>query len=212
MKFTVSLVENNAEIQQAILTAMLPQCGKILEKAKQYLLSEIPVVISKAIVNQPEYFSLTSGILRLELGIPDAEQKVAELINRWISQPYIRTTGPTIKSGQISSSISVSYIRSDFADVIGLDLSEVRDINTGSIIPWLKWLLLDGSIDLVQGYDVVFGPNPRSRTGGAVMRSSSKNWSIPNNFTGTEQDNWITRAINSVSNDIQSVLQKAIVL
>lgn len=210
MKFTVSLVESNSDIQQAIASAMLPQCSKILDKAKTYLLAEIPVILSKAILSQPEYISLTSGTLRLELGIPDAEQRVSELINKWISSPNINIIGPSIKAGQIQASLSIKYIRSNFADVITLDIAETRDANTGSIVPWLRWLLLDGSVDLVSGYDVFFGPNPRSRTGGAIMRSSPKNWSIPSSFSGTEEDNWITRAINSVSNDIQSVLQKAI--
>lgn len=209
MKFSISLLETNSDIQNAILGAMLPKCSSIISGAKNYLLTEIPPIISEAILNQPEYISLTSGSLRLELGVPDAEQRVSELIKTWISSPAIKSVGPIIKAGQIRSSISISYIRSDFSDVISTDIAEIIDANTGSVVPWLRWLLLDGSVDLVKGYDVVFGNNPRSRTGGAIMRSSTRNWSIPSSFAGTQQDNWITRAINSVSNDIDALLQKA---
>lgn len=210
MKLSLKIVETNSEIQSAILNAMLPTCSTILSNTQNYLMSEIPSILSVAILSQPEYISLVSGSLRLELGVPDGEQRVAELIDRWISAPVVKIVGPTIRAGQIKSSISVSYIRSDFADVLGLDIAEIRDTNTGSIVPWLRWLLLDGSVDLVRGYEVVFGANPRSRTGGAVMKSSQRNWSMPPSFVGTAEDNWITRAINSVSNDIDSLLQKAI--
>jgi hypothetical protein len=42
------------------------------------------------------------------------------------------------------------------------------------------------------------------------MKPSSSDWSVPSEFSGTEKDNWTTRAVNSVEQDVYAILQNNI--
>ena len=78
----------------------------------------------------------------------------------------------------------------------------------GYSLPWLQWLLLDGTKVLIDSHQVVIGPNLRSRTSMAIMRPGS-GWSVPNEFAGTQNNNWLTRAIDSSSDSINNLLKRA---
>jgi hypothetical protein len=212
MKSAISLklLESNAQIQIAILNAMLPQVDSFMTNVMKKIESDLPDLINEAIISQPEYNSLLNGTLKLELGIPDPEQRIQELLSIWIKNIDISYQKPKIVSSKIKSSISIKAIKADFSDVLGNDLAEVVDFNTGSVIPWLDWLLLEGSTTLVKDYEVSFGPNPRSRTGYAIMVDSNSDWKVPSEYSGTRSDNWITRAINSYKDNINKLLQKAL--
>ena len=208
---SLKLLENNQQIQVAILNGMLPQIDSFMDKAVKYIKSNLPILIREAIIEQPEYNSLINGSLKLELGIPDAEQRIDQLLNIWISNIQTIYQKPRIIGGKIKSNITVKAIKSDFSDVIGSDVSEVIDYNTGSVIPWLEWLLLEGTATLVKDHEVAFGPNPASRTGYAIMLESDKDWQIPSEYSGTKGDNWITRGINTYKDKINDLLKKALI-
>ena len=207
---SLKLIESNQEIQTAILKAMLPQIDSFMGSVVDRIKKGLPELISQAILTQPEYVSLTNGTLKLELGIPDPEQRVQELMNIWINNIQISYQKPKIVSAKIKSNISVKAIKADFSDILGKDVAEIIDFNTGSVIPWLEWLLLEGTSTLVKDYEVAFGPNSRSRTGYAIMIDSDSSWSVPSQYAGTLSDNWITRAISSYKDDIDELLQKAL--
>lgn len=207
---SIKLIENNQQIQTAILNAMLPQIDTYMDKVANYIKINLPTLINEAIAEQPEYISLISGSLRLELGVPDAEQRVQQLISIWINNIQTLYNKPRIIAGKIKSNITIKAIRSDFSDVLGLDIAEITDYNTGSVIPWLEWLLLEGTTTLVKDHEVVFGPSDRSRTGYAIMLESAGNWQVPSEYAGTKGDNWITRAINSYQDKINDLLKKAL--
>lgn len=81
----------------------------------------------------------------------------------------------------------------------------------GYQLPWLKWLLVEGTKPIVKNYAVKFGPNKSSRTGMAVMVNSSSNWSVPSEFAGTISSNWISRAIDDISDlFISSIIENEI--
>ena len=42
-------------------------------------------------------------------------------------------------------------IKSDYSDVLGAAGASIKDSETGSLVPWLEWLLLRGGDILVQG-------------------------------------------------------------
>jgi hypothetical protein len=127
----------------------------------------------------------------------------------------IRSTQLRISSRGVTGGFSIDMIRSDFSDILSLSAATITDDISGSVVPWLQWLLLDGSKILIRDYAVQFGPNSRSRTGNAIMISSEKqNWRVPSEFAGTVNNNWITRAIDRLDpillNDIEKELEKHI--
>lgn len=210
MKISLKIIETESQIEKMVMNALLPSCDEFLRKALIMIKSELPAIVSSAILNRPEYISLVSGNLRLEFGIPNANAKIATIINNWIDNISYMLYKPKLTGSRIKASISVEAIKSDFSDVLQMSEAKVNDALRGYELPWLEWLLLDGSKIIVPKHDVVFGPNPRSRTGGAVMKISSGGWKVPSEYAGTFSDNWITRAIDDSSPLIEKLLEKAL--
>lgn len=208
MNISVKLLESNATIESKIVKALLKDCSKFMNQALNFLQNNIPNIIYDSIINSPEYLSLTKGSLRLELGLPDAAPKIDGLIKVWISNIQYNYVKPTIMNNKIKSSINIYGIKSDFSEVLGTQYAVLVDRARGYTLPWLSWLLLEGSKTIVSNYDVFLGPNPRSRTGLAVMKQSTSGWGI-SEYAGTESNNWITRAIDKSTPNINDILIKA---
>jgi hypothetical protein len=211
MKISFKLAETDSEINRAILNSLLPQTTTYMNKVVSYIKSNIAPIVSESILSAPEYESLTCGILKAELGIPDASIRVNEIINIWIRNIEVNYNPPKINNNQIKSSLTIKMIRADFRDVLGSTNAEIIHYNTGSIVPWLRWLLLEGTATLVDNYEVILGAHSRSRTGLAIMKKAdNKSWSMPSEFAGTIDDNWITRAIKSAEPQITKLLERAL--
>lgn len=210
MNFSLKVLENSETIQKSILSALLPEANKYMDKAISIIKKDLPSIVSEAIISEPEYSSLLSGQLKFELGIPNASSKISSLINMWISNMVIDYKPPTSTNSSIRASFSAKLIRANFSDVLGIDEAYINDSLRGYSLPWLEWLLLDGNAIVVPNYEVVMGSNPRSRTGSAIMKGSTSSWKVPDQFSGTISDNWITRAISNSQDKIQNLLERAL--
>lgn len=210
MKLSLKILESNSQIQQSIMEALLPQIDDYMKDTISITRKELGPILRNAIMNTPEYESLISGKLKYELGIPDGGNKIAGLLDIWTKNLYIEYVSPKIMSGKIKSSFSISLVKSSFDDVLSTDFAYVVDNIYQYRLPWLEWLLLEGNKIIVKKQEVVMGPNPRSRTGFALMRGSNKNWKVPAEFAGTIRDNWITRAIDNTEEDVNNLLERAL--
>tara|TARA_Y100000401_G_scaffold90354_1_gene75941 strand:- start:1249 stop:1875 length:627 start_codon:yes stop_codon:yes gene_type:complete len=207
MKASIEIIETNDQIQQAILKALLKDVGKTMVKSAKILENKLPTIIETAIISQPEYVSLVSGQLKQEFGIPDARSKIEQLLQIW-KNVEVNYSKPTIKGGQIVSKISIYAIRSDYSDVIGLAAAYQRT-KKGQSLPWLDWLLNQGDKVIIKEYEIVDGK--KGRAGDKVMKKTVRGkWSVPSSFAGNPNNNWITRAIDSVSSVIEKTVEESL--
>jgi hypothetical protein len=211
MKISFKLLESQNTIQKNILSALLPDVKNFMVNAANKMRKAIPPVVVSAIENSPEYNALMGGSLQYELGIPDPGPKLAGLIEIWSSNVDVNYQPPTMTNNGIKSSVSVGIIKIDFSDVLYSEYAQNIDTFRGYSLPWLEWLLLDGTQILVKDYEVSLGPYPTSRTGQAIMSASNQSWKIPSEYTGTINDNWITRALNNAGSSIEQAIQGALV-
>ena len=209
MKIQFKLLEKNKEIESKILNALLSEVTDRMKSYAKNITIKIKSVVIDAIRSSPEYQSLVSGSLKAEFGIPDPEQRLSQLLQLWSSGASITYNAPRISNSKITTSFKLELIKADLSDVLGSDIAIVTDGLSGKSVYWLEWLSLAGDKSIIKDYTVVYGPNRRSRTGLAIMRSSSgSRWKVPSEFSGTINNNWITRAIDSVSDDIESIIQQ----
>lgn len=211
MKIRIKILETEKEIALRIGNALIPQVRSYMQSRINKIRKGLPDVISSAIINSPEYADILGGRLRYELGIPDPNAKLSGLLQIWTQNLSVTYSPPVvISSGQVKSALSIGMIKTDFSDVLGTEYAMVYDSNRGYTLPWLEWLLLDGSVPIVRDHKVVIGSNPRSRTGMALMRESRNSyWSVPKKFAGTQNDNWITRAMDMYRDQIYDFIKKA---
>lgn len=208
MNFTLKLVESNSAISQKIIDALLPQVRDFMVDSINKLKKELPPVIKSIVINTPEYESILNGKLKYEFGLPDSSSKLAGLLDLWSTNLSYSFKPPKKSKTQIVSNISVSAIKIDFSDVLYSDYAIMYDGLRGYALPWLEWLLLEGNKSIIRNYEVKFGSNRYSRTGNAIMKTSSASWSVPSEFAGTISDNWITRAIDGAENEINDLLDR----
>ena len=208
MRFNVKIVESEKYIAQQIMQAIASHLQQGVDKAKPRIITGLQDLLRKAIMDQPEYNALLNGDLRRELGIPQAHSAVASIVDAWVNNFSVSSTPIVAQNNYIKGGFSISMVRSDYEDVLGLPESTIIDQNTGSVVPWLSWLLLAGGDILVRNYEVKFvQPTPRSRTQTAVMVSSKKNWRMPAEYAGTTKNNWVYRAISTLENKIPSMIK-----
>lgn len=210
MQLSLELIESDSFIRQQILLAMQDHISSAMSKARTSILSSIRNLIRAAILNQPEYASLVSGRLKYELGISDPEKRINSIIDTWLDNIKIETKPTKITNSGISGGFRIDAINSNFEDVLSGDNAIIVDSLSGKVVPWLQWLLLDGGKILVRDYEVRIGPNNRSRTGMAIMIESDKNWRMPPEFAGTVSNNWITRALENIDDELTNHIQKEI--
>lgn len=207
MKISLRLLESDRDISNTILDAIISYMKPKIPTIVSNIKSKLPNIIKSFIVNEPEYQSLKSGKLRYEFGIPDVSV-VDTIVDFWSNNFTVVSKPIAKKNNQIFYSLSISMIRQNFNDVLSLSDSIVYDNVSGITLPWLEWLLLDGGKIIVKNYEVKMGSNPRSRTGMAVMIESKKNWRVPPEFAGTISNNWITRAMDNINNEITNVIRQ----
>lgn len=208
LALSVKVIESSSEIETRILEALLPDVTKFFTKVQNQLAQIIPNIIINSITNQPEYDSLLNGTLQYEFGLPDPASRLSEIISS-IKDGSIVTVKPIVaKSSGISGGVKIQMIKKDFGDLLSLGGSSFVT-EKGDRLDWLKWLLIEGDSVIVSDHIFIFGPSQYSRTGYGIMRQVGGGfWRVPPEYAGTINNNWITRAIESASSEIESQLQK----
>jgi hypothetical protein len=207
MRFTLDVLDSTNDINKKIIKSLLAEVDDWLKSRILNTKNSIRNIIRQSIISAPEYQSLVSGKLKLEFGIPDAASKIQGLLSIW-EAAEIDVKKTAIKGNKIVGGFSIYMIQSDFSDVLFLLNPDAYVLTEkGDLLNWLEWLLMLGDKTIVKEYEVEIKPSPRSRTGGAVMkRKKSAKWKVPSEFSGTVNNNWITRSIDSVENDIEMAI------
>lgn len=206
MKISFELLDTEAQIQKAILNALLKDVDKKTKKAAIKLKKQLPIIIESAITSQPEYNSLISGELKSQFGIPNAAAKIDTLLRIW-KNVDVKYKKAKVSGSQIKTAIVATAIRSDYSDALA-SAAAFQKTEKGQSLHWLDWLLNQGDRIIVKEYELVAG---RGRAGNVVMRKNvSGKWGVPSAFAGTPNNNWITRSLNSVSSIIDRTLEEAL--
>lgn len=209
MKINLKLLDSDSAIASKILKALVPQINLLFNKSIKNIKSEIILALSNALKSEPEYSQLVSGMLKADLGISDSSV-VDSIVEELANTTNVTLTPVSVFGNSIKGGILIEAIRSDnISNIIYSDNAYVVDAK-GYSMPWLEWLLLMGNSVLVKGYDVRYGPNPNSRSGNGIMVKSNGDWRVPPEYQGTAGDNWTTRAIDRLENQITNIISNNI--
>ena len=211
MSYNISfeIKESANNIANEMLLHILPDIEKYFSRAFDNIRTDLSGLIVDAVRNSEEYRSLLDGQLKAEFGLPDSEARVETIIN-FLENTHFEYSSLLVSNGKLKGKFSLNLIKSDFSDIISLPAA-IFTTEKGTDLEWLKWLLLEGDRTIIKDYEVALGPYPNSRTGMAVMKNSIKGkWSVPPQFSGTISNNWLTRAIDSVSGDIENLINSSL--
>jgi hypothetical protein len=179
-------------------------------KIKQDVKPKISAIILKALNDSNTVQSLLSGKLKDDFGL------FGNVVN--VTMANITKT--------ISDNIDINIVRSTKSDAIltttleilpAEDYAKIISVPGGSIpskggnVDWLEWLLLRGTQVVIGDFWLFTNAKGFTRSGGnSIMKRIESTprdpFRVDPNYAGTVDDNFITRAIQSASNDILNAL------
>jgi hypothetical protein len=198
---SIKILDSNATIQKEINIALSGQVNKRLTKAASKVRSQVISVIQTALISSPEISSLSGGTLRGEFGL--TSDPSSQLVSAIVDSLEVRVT-PV--NANLNGGFTLVMQPSNFANLFSLSSAE-QPIEGGSI-PWLKWLLTLGDSVIIADFGVEFGAH--GRTGQARMARKPAPYKVNSAFSGTPDNNFITRAIDRVFPQIQEIIRRAL--
>lgn len=226
----LKLLTTQGEFNAMVAEALAPQLNERILKQTSRINGRVSEVLKKRLMGSPEYKSLmgedqSSSSLRGHFGLIAPVVVVTPIINTWLASIIVTLNHfkPT-KSGKLNGGLKITAIQGDYKDVENLPYSSYTAKPSGKLIEWLKWLLESGTQVLIQDYGITFdideggfvGKIFRSRSGEALMISpevtfgmkplnSVFQWSVPPEYAGTQENNWVTRALIGIEKDIENI-------
>tara|TARA_R110000803_G_scaffold58090_1_gene116298 strand:+ start:2055 stop:2717 length:663 start_codon:yes stop_codon:yes gene_type:complete len=203
-------LESDATATRKIMKAIKARIEGVLTKASVRIQSRLKVLLKKGLMESPEFISLSRGKLRAELGLPDGDARMVTIINLWVDSIKVKVTKARLSGDTLEASLKITSIRSDWSDVLSLPAARLIT-EKGEVLPWLQWLLIDGTRIIIREYDISYSVrhHGRSRTGQAIMiKGKGKRWRVPPEFAGTKGNNFVTRVLEKVATQIEPLMEK----
>jgi hypothetical protein len=186
----------NKEIQKRIKLSI----NLITESIETALQTLVKLRLQEA----PEVQSLAGGVLRAQFGLIDGASRISNIIDKWadsIEVTYVQRFGAF-------GGIAIRFSDEDYGIALSMNEAEFVTEN-GSVLPWLQWLLIEGQNPIVNNY--YFRSSSKGRTGGGIMvERQSAAWSVPKQFSGTFNDNFATRALGNIQDEIDVIVRREI--
>lgn len=187
--------------------------SKLKEISNEKVLSQIKPIFIELLKESETYKSIVSGdgYLRGALGFPyGEEQEMIDSIIYHIADSVELKLNPSSVNGNFNFNIDLNVKISD-SGVFNLP-EAIIETEKGEQLEWLRWLLEEGTKPVISGHHVSFNLNyiqsGYSRSHLALMFKNGS-FAIPAQFAGTEDDNWIKRALSNGSGGLnESINQK----
>lgn len=206
----LKVTDPHKKIVDSILIAMGSHVNSAIFVATPHIKKSVKDLVRTAIVTSPTYLSLANGILRSDLGVVDSITDMNNIIDIWMSEVEVEVKLFVVHGNRFTGGLKVNIIDASFQNVLNVSSSFYQ--SNLHRIEWLKWLLTSGSASIIRDYMVSYEISPFSRTGGAIMRGSSgSNFSINPAFAGTPTDNFVTKAMHGIKDNIADIIHKEIV-
>tara|TARA_Y100001973_G_C5131372_1_gene297954 strand:- start:355 stop:984 length:630 start_codon:yes stop_codon:yes gene_type:complete len=206
MSISLSIVETNRQIEGMINRSISESINKKLKSNSKRVINRIKSMIPTWIQEQQEVMSLISdgvpGSLNAQFGlVPGQSITAAAAIINAISESIVVDI-PSIKS-DLKGQILFKIQPEDFNNLLNLSEGYVQTLSRN--LHWLDWLLTMGGTAIVTGYE--YQPSNDGRSGGGTMVSGNV-WRVPSAYSGTIDNNFVTRALSNRETQISDALKE----
>lgn len=153
------------------------------------------------------YREFASGSpLTAELGIPlgEAHSRIDVIVGSIAQSLDIVTNKIGSNQFILNLQIQINLTQESIEFLTSLNSANVNTDN-GDRLPWLSWVLKEGDSIIISDYTFMYKAGGRSGSGVMIPY---KNWSVPSRYSGTIDDNWITRAFADNEEQILEVLSE----
>jgi hypothetical protein len=200
----VKIVTSNARMRALINKALAKEGERLLKTASSNIRKEVKEVVRKAIITCPEMRELSSGTLKFDFGL--TEDPSSAIANSVANSTRVSVSKITSRGGSFRGGIKITVQPSTFSNLLSLPVAQ-QAIESGGSIPWLMWLLTAGDSIIIGNFGVDYEMGV-GRSGGATMKQSEKPFKVNPLYSGDEQDNFVTRAIEPTLKEISKIVRK----
>jgi len=203
---SLKLLETNRQIQDKIYKAIAEEVNSSIIKNKKKTTEKLRAAIKTWVYGQPELSSLLAngvpGSLSAQFGIPaGTSDGIINQIVDAVSKAITIDIKPFKKN--LKGNLQFNFQTKDFQNLLTLPEGHVVT-EKGADLHWLNWLLQEGDKTIVVGYNYIAGPLGRS--GGGEMNIGGI-WRVPPEFSGTSDNNFITRSFDGKESEISNILK-----
>lgn len=206
MRLHIDIVNSEKDVLKIVLDNACKIIDAAISKAIPNIEKEVKRRIAGSIRVQPEYSSIINGQLMGELGLIDGQNRLERIINIWVDSLVVKKRVTRRSGDKITGGFRIEAINADYSDVISRE-EAVLITEKGTNLFWLQWLLTEGDKKIILDYKIVRNPR-RSRTNTVIMKGdSTTSWGIPAEFAGTINNNFVTRAMNSIIPEMEELME-----
>lgn len=197
---TIKLIDPINVIESRINESLSKHVNGLFFRHKTKIRSAVLSSVASWIEEQPEVLALRNNSLAAQLGLPrgTAGSVVERIVNS-----VVNATEFTVKriDKKLNGGMTFNFQPDHFANLLGIQAGHVIT-EQNQDLHWLRWLLEEGNRTIVVGYEFI--PNSGGRSGGGVMRTG-RAWRIPPQYSGTQEDNFITRAFSGREKQLENL-------
>lgn len=178
------------ELADLITSEFVAQAGSLRMRVRQ--------IVEEGIRSSPTTDALKNGYLRGEMGLATPDSALEQIVAAVGESVEVLPLPPA--GGLDLGGCRVQILPGTTRSLLALDaatFSYTSRRRGPTTIPWLDWLLHEGSGPVVLDARFAYIKTPASRTGWGIMIPGGQ-WSVPSEFGGTVEDNWLTRAMAAV--------------
>jgi len=204
---SIKLLESDRTIKSKIHKAIKEEINKLINRNKDSVVRDLRDSIGVWIRVQPEISSLLADgqfdSLNAQFGLPvgSASAAVNQIVNSTLSslRVNVKPLNDKLKGG-----IEFNFQNTDYMNLLGLGVGHIRT-ELGADLHWLDWLLIQGDTTIVKGYE--YSPGNKGRSMGGYMNTGNA-WRVPPEYSGTKDNNFITRAFVNRDAEIENILKR----
>tara|TARA_R110000824_G_scaffold2865_2_gene13036 strand:+ start:4645 stop:5277 length:633 start_codon:yes stop_codon:yes gene_type:complete len=203
---SLKLIESDRAIIAKIHTALAKELDGAFRKSSGKIKNRIKPIVANALFGSPEIVSLQGGVLRFDFGLTG--DPGPQIVGAVVESLQIKIERIRSSSKGISGGITLSIQPSDYSNLLTLPVA-MQALEIEGRVPWLEWLLFAGDSIIIAHYGVEYGAG-LGRSGGAHMVSLKDApfgpYKVNSAYSGTIDNNFITRAISKVSSEIKNTI------
>lgn len=206
------LILDTKGFDQKVAKAVAQHLAKKLPQVEIWVTAKIRERFKALIMANETIQSLINGKLKGEFGLTNAENRVLEIIDAWISSIFVsRKQVRATAQGRISGGFRLQMVKSDWSDVVKKDaaifITPVSERRGGAKLEWLRWLLIEGSKVIIT--DFHFIAKNAGRTGRGIMGFKGR-WHVPYEYAGNPTRNFATETIDKLYGELETIFMEAI--
>jgi len=211
MSIYIDIVETDRQIATLILQDIVKQLNRIIPTKLKSIDTKVRLATFNFIKNTTTYESLVRGELAGHFGIPirGRQNRIDNIVAAISNRMEISYKPITIQAGRFAHGLRFGVLLQDLSEVLGLPGSKILT-EKGQVLPWLDWLLVFGDTIEISEYEIKFQAG-KGRSARAIMiADNAGSWRVPPEFSGTLNDNWLTRAFKNNINPYSLIIENII--